>query len=302
MGAARAFLVNETHGILWRETNRVRASSDAAGWTSLYASAQREAPYQASYGAVRDHLVILHLDGPVGVSRYLGQGQARRVIPPGGLFILPGGADFGVRLEGALESLHVYVRDSVLREVADDLFGAGARPTTLTPRLGDQDPLIERLALNIRGALADADPSASVYVDYLARALSAHLLRAHSSWDGWSAEPRAPGELGRAQLDRVVECMEANLARPLTLADLAAAAGLSQTHFARRFKATTGSAPHQHVMRLRLQRAQRLLRETPRSIAQVAFECGFAHQGHLTRVFNRLAGVTPAAFRRATRS
>jgi AraC family transcriptional regulator len=96
--------------------------------------------------------------------------------------------------------------------------------------------------------------------------------------------------------------MEANLARPLSLADLAAAAGLSQTHFARRFKATTGSAPHQHVMRLRLQRAQRLLRETPRSIAQVAFECGFAHQGHLTRVFNRLAGVTPAAFRRATRS
>ncbi|MGD0719926.1 MAG: helix-turn-helix domain-containing protein [Roseiarcus sp.] len=302
MGSAAAFGVNETHGILWRDGNRFRIRSDGAGWSSLYASAQREAPYQASYGAVRDHLVILHLDGPVGVSRYLGKGQARRVIPPGGLFILPGGADFGVRLEGALESLHVYVRDSVLREVAEDLFGAGARPTTLTPRLGDQDPLIERLALNIRGALGDADPSASVYVDYLARALSAHLLRAHSSWDGRTGEARPAGELSRAQLDRVVDCMEANLARPLSLADLAAAAGLSQTHFARRFKATTGSAPHQHVMRLRLQRAQRLLRETPRSIAQVAFECGFAHQGHLTRVFNRLAGVTPAAFRRATRS
>ena len=49
----------------------------------------------------------------------------------------------------------------------------------LVPRLGDQDALIERLALNIRGALGDAEPSASVYVDYLARALSAHLLRAH---------------------------------------------------------------------------------------------------------------------------
>ena len=160
MGAARAFGVNETHGILWRETNRLRASSDGAGWTSLYASAQREAPYQASYGAVPDHLVILHLDGPVGVSRYLGKGQARRAIPPGGLFILPGGVDFGVRLEGRLESLHVYVRDCVLREVAGDLFGARADEMKLVPRLGDQDPLIERLALNIRGALSDPDPSA----------------------------------------------------------------------------------------------------------------------------------------------
>jgi AraC family transcriptional regulator len=302
MGAAAAFGVRETHGILWRGTNRTRASSDGAGWSSLYASAQRETPYQASYGAVRDHLVILHLDGPVGVSRYLDNGQARRAVPPGGLFILPGGVDFGVRLEGALESLHVYVRDSVLREVAAELFGAKADAMKLVPRLGDQDPLIERLALNIRGALNDADPSASVYVDYLARALGAHLLRAHSSYDGRSAEARAPGALTRAQLDRVVEYMDANLTRAVSLADLAEAASLSPTHFARRFKATTGAAPHQHIMRLRLQRAQRLLRETPRSIAQVAFECGFAHQGHLTRVFAKLAGITPAAFRRAAHS
>ena len=299
MGAASAFGVHETHGILWRETNRLRASSEGAGWTSLYVSAQGEQPYAASYGAVRDHLIILHLDGPVTVSRYLGGGQARRPVPPGGLFILPGGVDFGVRLEGKLESLHVYVRDAVLREVASELFGARAVDVNLVPRLGDQDPLIERLALNIRGALTDVDPSASVYVDYLARALGAHLLRAHSSYDGRSTEPRAPGALTRAQLDRVVDCIEANLARPLTLADLAEAASLSPTHFARRFKATTGAAPHQHVMRLRLQRAQRLLRETPRSIAQIAFECGFAHQGHLTRVFTRFSGVTPAAFRRA---
>jgi AraC family transcriptional regulator len=299
MAAAATFGVHETHGILWRQANRLRASSEGAGWTSLYASAQGEQPYQASYGAVRDHLVILHLDGPVGVSRYLDNGQARRAVPPGGLFILPGGIDFGVRLEGKLESLHVYVRDAVLREVAAELFGGRAGDMKLVPRLGDQDPLIERLALNIRGALGDEDPSASIYVDYLARALSAHLLRAHSSYDGRSPEARTPGALTRAQFDRVVECMEANLTRALTLANLADAASLSPTHFARRFKATTGSAPHQHVMRLRLQRAQRLLRETPRSIAQVAFECGFAHQGHLTRVFKRMAGITPAAFRNA---
>lgn len=130
MATAAAFGVQETHGILWRETNKLRASSDGAGWASLYVSAQRETPYRASYGAVRDHLVILHLDGPVGVRRYLDNGHARRAIPPGGLFILPGGVDFGVQLEAQLESLHVYVRDAVLREVAADLFDARAHEMT----------------------------------------------------------------------------------------------------------------------------------------------------------------------------
>jgi AraC family transcriptional regulator len=79
-----AFSVRETHGILWRPENRVRAASEGLGWTSLYASAQRETPYEASYAAVRDHLVVLHLDGPVGVGRVLGRTRERRVVAPGG--------------------------------------------------------------------------------------------------------------------------------------------------------------------------------------------------------------------------
>lgn len=109
------------------------------------------------------------------------------------------------------------------------------------------------------------------------------------------------GGLTRAQLARAVEAMEANLAGPLSLPEIAAAAGLSPAHFARRFKASLGVAPHRHLLRLRLERAKRLLRDTDRSVAQIAFECGFSHQEHMTRFFGRLAGTTPAAYRRAVR-
>ena len=295
-----AFGVRETHGILWRPEHRVRATSEGLGWTSLYASTQREAPYKASYGAVCDHLVILHLDGPVGVNRVLGKKEERRKTGPGGLFILPGGVDFGVQLEGVLESLHVYLRDAVLREMAADLTRGDPAHVELVPRLGGGDPLIEHLALGIRGALTDPDPGAAVYADQLARALGARLLRAHSDR---VVRPVAssPGNLTRAQLGGAVEAMEAGLAGPLSLAEIAAAAGLSPAHFARRFKASLGIAPHRHLLRLRLERAKRLLRETDRSVAQVAFECGFSHQEHMTRFFGRLVGTTPAAFRRAAR-
>jgi AraC family transcriptional regulator len=92
---ATAFRVEETHGILWRPENQIHTRSDELGWTSMYASVQREAPYEDHYDAVRDHLIVLHLDGPVAVARRLGRAESRRVIAPGGLFMLPGGMDSG---------------------------------------------------------------------------------------------------------------------------------------------------------------------------------------------------------------
>jgi AraC family transcriptional regulator len=62
------------------------------------------------------------------------------------------------------------------------------------------------------------------------------------------------------------------------------------------FKATTGLAPHQFVLRLRLQRAQRLLARERRSIADVAVACGFYDQAHLTNAFHKAFGRTPLAF------
>jgi AraC family transcriptional regulator len=104
---------------------------------------------------VPDHLIILHLDGPVTVSRVLGKSWASRVIPPGGLFMLPGGVDFGVRLGGDLSTLHLYVRRAIIEEVAADLSSADTGNIALVPRLGARDPLIERLVLEVRDALTD---------------------------------------------------------------------------------------------------------------------------------------------------
>jgi AraC family transcriptional regulator len=298
-GLTDGFSVQETHGILWRPENQLRAASDGLGWNSLYASTQREAPYEAEFRAVRDHLIILHLDGPVGVARALGKSQSRRVIAPGGLFMLPGGMDFGVRLEGHLDSLHLYIRQQVIDEVAGDFGLSGGDEIELVPRLGVQDPLIEQLALSVRELLEHQDSFSQMYVDYVARLLAAHLLRKHSSSAGSAAVP--VGGLTRAQVERAIDYMESNLSEPLSLADVANASGLSPSHFARRFKSATGAPPHQYLMSMRVERAKRLLLQRE-PIAEIALECGFSHQEHLTRIFRRLTGVTPASFRRAAQS
>src|SRR5712671_8005068 len=78
------FTVRQTHGPLWQPGVQTRASSDNRGWSSLYASLQRELPFEGTFGAVEDQLVVLHLDGPVMVHRRVAKGEDSRLIPGGG--------------------------------------------------------------------------------------------------------------------------------------------------------------------------------------------------------------------------
>jgi transcriptional regulator GlxA family with amidase domain len=108
------------------------------------------------------------------------------------------------------------------------------------------------------------------------------------------------GGLARQKLRAAIAFITTNLGTPLRLDDIASAAGVSPFHFARLFRRSTGVSPHRYVTIARIERAKWLLRATPLSIAQVAFECGFASQSYLTTVFRRHVGVTPRTFRTAS--
>ncbi len=104
--------------------------------------------------------------------------------------------------------------------------------------------------------------------------------------------------LSPQRLARVKEYIEANLSRSLSLAALADVACLSASHFGRTFKLITGASPLRYVIGRRVERAKRLLIQHERSIAQIAFDCGFSGQSHLTRTFHDITGITPAVFRK----
>ncbi|MDD0842725.1 helix-turn-helix domain-containing protein [Pseudomonas sp. Gutcm_11s] len=92
------------------------------------------------------------------------------------------------------------------------------------------------------------------------------------------------------------QLLEANLNSGLSIMELARECGLSRCHFSRAFHGSTGMSPHQWLTRQRLQRAQQLLLGT-RSIADIAQDCGFADQAHLSRVFTRQTGMPPSLWR-----
>jgi AraC family transcriptional regulator len=90
--------------------------------------------------------------------------------------------------------------------------------------------------------------------------------------------------------------------RPLTLVDLAGAAGLSRMHFAAQFRAATGLRPHEYMLRRRVEKARCLLATSEMPIAEVAFSVGFCSQAHFTTVFRRFSGLTPNRWRQQNRA
>ena len=93
--------------------------------------------------------------------------------------------------------------------------------------------------------------------------------------------------------------MHDNCGRELALAEIAAAAYLSEFHFARLFKKIIGSSPHAYLAGLRIERARHLLAETDLPITEVGAQVGYASQSHFTKIFREATGLTPYAFRRA---
>ena len=136
-------------------------------------------------------------------------------------------------------------------------------------------------------------------LESLVRQMAVHLIRSHLA-----VRRTASIEISRAgpvdrRLRRAIEFMHDNYSRELDLEEIAAAAYLSEFHFARMFKQITGVTPHYYLANLRLERARKLLLETTLPISEIAAMVGYQSQSHFTRVFRSVAGVTPRAFRNA---
>jgi AraC family transcriptional regulator len=170
-----------------------------------------------------------------------------------------------------------------------------------------KDPVIKCLSDALAETKRAYDRHAGIRADALRLAVAIRLLGLQAE-NGLSIDdrsvPTVPVErpvagLQKWRLRRVAEYVDSHLSKKITLADLAAVAGLSRMHFASQFRVATGLRPHEYLLRQRIRRADELLRNTTLTIVEVAFSVGFQTQAHFTTVFKRIAGSTPAQWRNA---
>jgi len=125
------------------------------------------------------------------------------------------------------------------------------------------------------------------------------LRRAWRELSGREGEPpgQPRGGLPALKLRRVVASMAERLDQDFDLARSARMAGLSEFHFSRAFKQSTGYAPSRYFIRLRIETARRLLRESDRSVIEIGMEVGYSSPAHFSQLFRREVGMTPSQYR-----
>ena len=140
-----------------------------------------------------------------------------------------------------------------------------------------------------------ATPAESLRAETLLRAFLGTMLARHGERPGVPFT-RAGAFAADARMAQVRDYIRMYFQRDITVADLAAVAGMSRTHLTRAFSAAYHTPPHVYLNSVRVAHACTLIRGGM-PLAAVALECGFADQSHLTRRFKGCVGVTPSGWR-----
>jgi AraC family transcriptional regulator len=294
MAESAIALLNPTTGQRYASAgaDAVVLSSARTGWRDDFTfEVHRMAPYAYDEHVLVGHRLIVNLGTPVRFGWRRGD-KPQEALLQTGAFCLQSEGDVNAPFwSDEMTFAAVAFAPTLVEALLEE------RAPKATETFAERRCLPEPTAYNFARALAAelSSPTEPLYADTLTSSFVLHLLLAHGVSP--ARKRLAPkGKLGSAQLRAAVDLAHDRLADGISLEELAAASGYSLFQFARMFKATTGMAPHQFVLRLRLERAQRLLARERHSLAEVAVACGFYDQAHLTNAFRKAFGRTPAAF------
>jgi len=212
----------------------------------------------------------------------------------GDIDIMPAGMPSVWELREADMALVLGLSPALLDAVAEEL-DLDPRRVEIRNRFQIRDPQLENISWALKAQAESDQPCERLYLDSLAVSVAVRLVTCYSSVAERSEKQN--GRMPDRRLRQVLSYIEDNIARDVSLAELAAVAGLSVSHFKSLFRASVGLPVHQYLIRRRVERAKTLLGERRLSIAAIALETGFSHQSHFARHMRLLLGVSPKALR-----
>ena len=156
------------------------------------------------------------------------------------------------------------------------------------------DALVGAAARQLTDELQKGPAADEGFIERLAAIMLEQAFRALTTPASGGINPR---HVHYSRLQAVLNHIHSRLADDLSAAALAARAGVSPGYFRRVFLDATGMPPHRYVLAARLEHARKLLGLSEMPIPQIAQDCGFASQSHLTARFREAHAITPAQFR-----
>lgn len=177
----------------------------------------------------------------------------------------------------------------------DELPSGGAY--SLRSAVDARNTVLSNAARAYAAEFARQDRFSLIALETIALQVCLEVMRSYTDFSDRCGEAPEVHEHG-VDLRVAKEFILDNLSEPIGLRDIASTLGMSQYHFSRVFKAAEGLTPYQFVRETRIRKAMDLLQRTDQSLADIAYDCGFSSQSHLTTVFKARFGVPPGQWRR----
>lgn len=273
-------------------------SGDDKGWNQVGLRRYHYQGQEAVVPALSDFMLVAYQRGVTPMQRRFGGRWKNDTLGPGAVSLLTRAQRAEWCWAEPIIVTHLYLSPAMLSSVASEAMDCHVDRVELADVLRTDDPVMTGVVEAIATEAGQEAMGGALYVESLARALSVHLLRRYASV---KLPHRAEfHKLTPAEQRRIGDYIEDHLSETLTLPEMAASLGMTPDLFTRRFRATFGHSPYRHVTERRVARARMMLEQGRLPIKEIAARCGFSDQAHLTRVYVRETGVTPAAFRKLT--
>jgi AraC family transcriptional regulator len=262
-------------------------------WSGIEVHRYRLQSHEAPEHAYPQLAVFLpHPESPVRVELHVAGANIVANVTEGDVTIVPPGIPRSSKMEGRGEVTAIFLDPVVVAEVA-----AAQRDVysfEIQSQFAIRDPLIYDIGTALDSQLMSATPEPPVYAESLATALAAHILAKYSN----KTPARARGvSLTKHQLRKSIDYIHENLGADVSLSQIAAAANMSKYHFAKSFRQAVGVAPHKYLVKLRIERARKLLLSEDLSVEEIAHRVGYTDKSHFAAQFVKIVGTTPYRYR-----
>ncbi|MDD1795313.1 helix-turn-helix domain-containing protein [Enterovibrio sp. ZSDZ42] len=269
------------HGDVWLDNGL-----GAAVWSNSHGS--------ASYDKPGHHTLSFYLAGGENTKRCSRKGDLY-----GGedkLCLMPKDHRSDWSFSDPFRFFHFYFEQAHLQRFAEQVFDKEGRHIELKECTFVDDPFVSQLVRQTMLKLDWSQSTDRLMLSHAQQMMLLHMVRQYCHQPMKLAI--SSGGLSPQNQRRVIEYVEAHLSRAFSLAELAALTQLSEFHFARMFKTSFGTTPHQYVLFRRVELAKILLTQNSLPLVEIASVCGFSSQQHLSQQFKLRVGATPAVFRR----
>ena len=269
-------------------------SSHNAKWNGICLECYQHAANEVPEHAPKQHLILINtqVSKPSQYEQKLGDRLQSDPLREGHVVVVPA----EVRNRACWHTEHSYIvlsiDPTVFRCRAFELTESNEHE--IIPHFANPDPLLYGIGLALKQEVESENQNGQFYLDSLIATLITHLISHYTAEK--NKFHKHTSSFPKQRIRQVINYIQDNLDRDLSLCELAASIHISPSYFSTLFKESTGISPHQYIIQCKIDRAKKLLQGDDMTIAKVACELGFSHQSHLNYHFKRLVGTTPKRF------